>query len=224
MKKNKNTKGITLIALVITIIILLILVGITIATLTGENGILSKANTASEESKKKEYEEVLKVIGNGLKSDKILEQLKIKEFMDRYQEKIKENEKFKDAKEIKRKTDKIIIILTKEEYVFMVTEDKIECSDEKWEEINKVPPKYLIRESKLLVPQTGFSGSGDGCAVQQWEPSVSIILYSSAEYASFVYWKIEPEERGNKVYARLDAPSISLDSYTQDARWIFFCC
>lgn len=38
----KNIKGITLIALVITIIILLILAGITIATLTGENGILRK--------------------------------------------------------------------------------------------------------------------------------------------------------------------------------------
>ena len=44
----KNTKGITLIALVITIIVLLILAGVTIATLTGENGILSQANTAKE--------------------------------------------------------------------------------------------------------------------------------------------------------------------------------
>ena len=39
----KNNKGITLIALVITIIVLLILAGITIAMLTGENGILSNA-------------------------------------------------------------------------------------------------------------------------------------------------------------------------------------
>ncbi len=37
------TKGITLIALVITIIVLLILVGVSIATLTGENGILNKS-------------------------------------------------------------------------------------------------------------------------------------------------------------------------------------
>ena len=39
MRKNK---GITLISLVITIIILLILAGISIATLTGENGELNK--------------------------------------------------------------------------------------------------------------------------------------------------------------------------------------
>ena len=47
--KNKS-KGITLIALVITIIVLLILAGVTIATLTGENGILTKATTAKEQT------------------------------------------------------------------------------------------------------------------------------------------------------------------------------
>ena len=44
--KNKYSNGITLIALVITIIVLLILAGISIATLTGENGILSRAANA----------------------------------------------------------------------------------------------------------------------------------------------------------------------------------
>ena len=43
----KNQKGITLIALVITIIVLLILAGVSIAMLTGENGILTRANSAS---------------------------------------------------------------------------------------------------------------------------------------------------------------------------------
>ena len=41
LNKIKTTNGITLIALVITIIVLLILAGVTIATLTGENGILT---------------------------------------------------------------------------------------------------------------------------------------------------------------------------------------
>ena len=40
----KNNKGITLIALVVTIIVLLILAGVSIAMLTGENGILGKAS------------------------------------------------------------------------------------------------------------------------------------------------------------------------------------
>lgn len=42
----KGQKGITLIALVITIIILLILAAISIATLTGENGLFNRAKQA----------------------------------------------------------------------------------------------------------------------------------------------------------------------------------
>ena len=46
----KKEKGITLIALVITIIVLLILAGVSIATLTGDNGILTKASEAKEKT------------------------------------------------------------------------------------------------------------------------------------------------------------------------------
>ena len=42
----KNQKGVTLIALVITIIVLLILAGVSIAMLTGDNGILTQAKSA----------------------------------------------------------------------------------------------------------------------------------------------------------------------------------
>ncbi len=45
--KLGKSKGITLIALVITIIVLLILAGVTIASITGENGILRKNTTSS---------------------------------------------------------------------------------------------------------------------------------------------------------------------------------
>ena len=53
---NKN-KGITLIALIITIIVLLILAGVSIAMLTGENGILTQAKKAKEETKEVAIEE-----------------------------------------------------------------------------------------------------------------------------------------------------------------------
>ena len=49
-KENRKNRGITLIALVITIIVLLILAGVTIATLTGENGILTRASEASKQT------------------------------------------------------------------------------------------------------------------------------------------------------------------------------
>ncbi len=49
MKRTKQN-GITLIALVITIVVLLILAAVSIATLTGENGILTQANSAKEQT------------------------------------------------------------------------------------------------------------------------------------------------------------------------------
>lgn len=49
-KIKKYDSGITLIALVITIIVLLILAGVTVATLTGDNGILTKAAESKGES------------------------------------------------------------------------------------------------------------------------------------------------------------------------------
>ena len=50
MKKLKGNIGITLISLVVTIIILLILAGVSIATLTGNNGILKQAKDAKNKT------------------------------------------------------------------------------------------------------------------------------------------------------------------------------
>ena len=57
----KNQKGITLIALVITIIVLLILAGVSIAMLTGDNGILSNARDAQTETVESSNEEMVKL-------------------------------------------------------------------------------------------------------------------------------------------------------------------
>lgn len=64
----KNQKGITLIALVITIIVLLILAGVSIAMLTGENGILNQATTAKDTTKKAEIEERINMELNAMYS------------------------------------------------------------------------------------------------------------------------------------------------------------
>ena len=52
-----NNKGITLIALVITIIVLLILAGVSIAMLTGQNGILTQASNSKEKTSAAEVAE-----------------------------------------------------------------------------------------------------------------------------------------------------------------------
>ena len=73
--KLKSPKGITLIALVITIIVLLILAGVSIAMLTGDNGILTQAQNAKNRTQeaKSDEEEILeeydKILKNAVKKD-----------------------------------------------------------------------------------------------------------------------------------------------------------
>ena len=129
MRKNlKNQKGITLIALVVTIIILLILAGISIATLTGENGLLNKANVAKEESKKAEYKEELELIGQELQIEQKTENFDTKEYMDRYEKEIekeiKKDNRFKEPKRINNET--IIVTTKKEGYVYEITQEAVE--------------------------------------------------------------------------------------------------
>ena len=58
-EQEKESRGITLIVLLITIIVLLILAGITIVFLTSDNGILNKADKASEETNKQTATEMI---------------------------------------------------------------------------------------------------------------------------------------------------------------------
>lgn len=71
LKEIPSNKGITLIALIITIIVLLILAGVSIAMLTGENGLIAKAATSKAKTEKAELEEKEKLA-------------KTNEIMDRY--------------------------------------------------------------------------------------------------------------------------------------------
>ncbi len=70
-KTFKRNKGITLIALVVTIIVLLILAGISIAMLTGQNGILNRATDAKNTTETTQVDEQVKLsvaeaLSNGL--------------------------------------------------------------------------------------------------------------------------------------------------------------
>ena len=65
----KNKKGITLIALVITIIVLLILAGVSIAMLTGQNGILTQAQKAGEQTDIGQEKEAIALAYNGAKAE-----------------------------------------------------------------------------------------------------------------------------------------------------------
>ena len=59
MRNLKTQKGITLIALVVTIIVLIILASISIATLTGDNGIIQQSKEAKEQTEIAEEKEIV---------------------------------------------------------------------------------------------------------------------------------------------------------------------
>ena len=71
----RNQKGITLIALVITIIVLLILAGVSIAMLTGENGLLNRANNAKKATVEAEAVERINLTLNAIKAEIYAEQV-----------------------------------------------------------------------------------------------------------------------------------------------------
>ena len=71
MKNYLENKGITLIALVITIIILLILAGVTIATLTGENGLITRVKQAKKAQIEAEIKESLILAVQDLQVQKV---------------------------------------------------------------------------------------------------------------------------------------------------------
>ena len=66
---RKKERGITLIALVITIIVLLILAGVSIAMLTGQNGILTQAQNSKTVTENKSAEEKVKLSVMGARAD-----------------------------------------------------------------------------------------------------------------------------------------------------------
>ena len=89
----KKQKGITLIALVITIIVLLILVAVSIATLTGKNGILTQAQNSKEETEKANVIERAQIDVLGKKAESIdgsITKSEFKEILKKYFEKVPE--------------------------------------------------------------------------------------------------------------------------------------
>ena len=110
-KVRKTNRGITLIALVITIIVLLILAGVTIATLTGDNGLLTKTEKAKNTTKKAKYIEILSLITMQTKN---IDEIKIE---------IEKNENIK-VSEYKEYYENLVVI-TEDNYKFLINNKKV---------------------------------------------------------------------------------------------------
>ena len=102
-KMKGQSKGITLIALVITIILLLILAGITLSQLTGENGLFAKAKEARKEAEIAEYKEALEMIGYDISDQKITKGLSSEEYIQRNKEEIEKPVQYNKMVELAEK-------------------------------------------------------------------------------------------------------------------------
>lgn len=91
MKKMKGSKGITLIALVITIIVLLILAGVTINAIMGENGVANKAKDAKIQTVIGREKESLSVAYSACQAENLLEGDVTKEQLKKELENLNEN-------------------------------------------------------------------------------------------------------------------------------------
>ena len=109
----QREKGITLVALVVTIVVLLILAGISISSLTGENGILTQATRAKEQTEIASYRESLQLIGINLEAEQVSDD----EFMDRYKQDIEADKMFEDAKSVEKLSNTALRVITKTEYL-----------------------------------------------------------------------------------------------------------
>ena len=158
-KLRKNEKGITIIALVITIIVLLILAGISIATITGDNGIINKSDEAKIETEISQYKEKLEVIKHGEYADDYT--VNLDKFLDKYADAVKEDKMFKEAREVTADhTNKVVIVVTKEGYRFEVTlEDTTYVGNENGGENTEVDISK-VRITITSSPENWTNGKG----------------------------------------------------------------
>ena len=153
-------KGITLIALVITIIVLLILAGVTVATLTGDNGLLGKAGNAKIETEKAEIRETIELECISLEGDKNLKSKTDKEKLEILVERLKTRNGLEEQNTNYEISSKFASITTKQgfEYTvlfdYTVIEGKLAYLDIEDGSIQLKESGY-IQGNNALVPYTG---------------------------------------------------------------------
>ena len=112
--RTKETKGITLIAMVITIIILLILVGVSLNFILGENGIITRAKTTGKI-------QTIATIKEALELEKVDIQVENRKVdLDSYLDQISKGKKRYDLSSKEKIDDKTAEIIINDEHKFLV--------------------------------------------------------------------------------------------------------
>ena len=181
--KSTRQKGITLIALVITIIVLLILAGVSIATLTGENGILKQANSAKEKTIIGEEKEAINLAYTACKSKDYTKDVTSGELRE-------ELEKIKKNVQVTESGDELIILYEETQHRYKITQSG-EIEEIEQEEIsNNKPIKLKVftgEDGKVILPiYKGTKCSinwGDGTITDEGLEEYKVATISSTKLA-----------------------------------------
>jgi uncharacterized repeat protein (TIGR02543 family) len=188
-EKIGKKSGITLIALVITIIVLLILAGVTIITLTGDNGILTQSQNAKERTIIAEEKEKITLGYNNYKILKIQEE--------------SPTLTVQDANVEGEETNGWTITFTETGHVYKldaegnINAEKTEAYTIKYElkeedVTNDNPTQYILGQTLILS-----NASKDGFAFEGW--------YLTADYSSDRILSIQEE-----IFDQIEGDTITL--------------
>ena len=145
-KMKKGIAGITLVALVVTIVVLLILAAISISMLTGENGILTQAQNAKDETELASIREELQIMWIEVQTETANKNLSKEEIAKYFEDKIKEKDpdatvKYNKQKNIYEISYKDHLFEIKAGQITMDREEALEDVKDVWEDIDKDLPK-----------------------------------------------------------------------------------
>lgn len=175
----KKSKGITLVALIITIIILLILSGVTISMILGENGIINKAKNAKNNTNRSKFEENVEIAETTYKMN-----LKVENEQIAYAELKKTIENYGYSYEVEDKTLKI----TNNEFTKTINLEQVENENEslEWMKVNNL----IVTSKNIGNYSSKYSGIEEGTVFLNYDINKKDIYnprdlsLASAQYGS----------------------------------------
>ena len=151
LDKKRNTRGITLIALVVTIVVLLILAGVTISMLRGENGIIKQAQNANEATIVEQEKEAIVVAYSLKKAQRIGSYVTAKDLQD---------ELIKNGKNVTVKTsgNNLVIKFNDTNHSYKIDQNGNVEKEETSNNTDKIYAK-LYTDNTLILSSTDYTDS-----------------------------------------------------------------
>ncbi len=203
-KTQEQEKGITLIALVLTIIVLMILAAVSVATLTGDNGILTKAQEAKETAKKAEIEEQLRLAELSAKIKREGGAITVSDLLQELENQGVDFERGEGGNNI----------VIDGKYVIDIQEENGELKFEDQGTVSKPKPKVvsidIIEITKTTIEVKVSTLRNEGGTLKyyiQKENAEDYELVKEQEEEKYIFEKLDPDTTYSKIKVEAKAPN-----------------